>query len=142
MRDLTKEELYAARQLKTIWGNKCRAAMSLTRVLLTQAMAAEAIGISQPTFCDLLNGKKPITPMMAVRLGTYFNVDPRHFRPDYAFGDMALLHGLRHVLQDVLEALPTNVLDKALEAKALRAAYGRVQPIPAASRSNPNPHPA
>lgn len=46
---------------------------------LSAAEVARASGISQPTLCQVLNGRRPFTPETALRLGRFFEVDARWF---------------------------------------------------------------
>jgi addiction module HigA family antidote len=46
---------------------------------LSVAAVARESGISQPTLCQVLNGRRPFTPETALRLGRFFEVDARWF---------------------------------------------------------------
>jgi antitoxin HigA-1 len=41
-----------------------------------KAEFARALGVSRQTIYDILNEKQPVTPQMAIRLGTYFGDGP------------------------------------------------------------------
>jgi antitoxin component HigA of HigAB toxin-antitoxin module len=44
---------------------------------LTQKKAAELMGVTEPTFSDVIRGKKSITMRMAKRLFSELNIDPQ-----------------------------------------------------------------
>ena len=46
---------------------------------LTVAGLARASGISQPTLAQVVNGRRPLTPETALRLGQFLGVDAQWF---------------------------------------------------------------
>jgi antitoxin HigA-1 len=46
---------------------------------LTVAGVARATGISQPTLAQVVNGRRPLTPETALRLGQFLGVDAQWF---------------------------------------------------------------
>ena len=55
----------------------CEIEQTLKSRGLTQKKAAELVGVTEPTFSDVLRGKKRITMRMAKRLFTELHVDPQ-----------------------------------------------------------------
>jgi addiction module HigA family antidote len=75
----------------------------LKRMGIKQAELAEAMDVSKVRINQILNGRAPITPNMALRLGRVTNTAPEYWLGLQRDFD---LHQARHRLASVLEKLP------------------------------------
>lgn len=82
-RTFTDIDAETARNLKVIWEDKKKERGPNGKRKYTQEICAEAIGISQGTFNQYLNGKLAFGRDAVMRFAKLFNVSPDELRPNF-----------------------------------------------------------
>lgn len=75
---------------------------------LTVAGVARAIGVSQPTLAQVVNGRRALSPETCVRLARYFGVDAQWFVNIQAHYD--LRQAEKHLARSVSRITPLSEL--------------------------------
>lgn len=51
----------------------------LEPLAITQTELAEAITVSRDAICEIVNGRRSISPLMAIKLGAFFDMSPEYW---------------------------------------------------------------
>lgn len=68
---------------------------------LTVTKTAKALGVSRKTMSEIVNGRAPVTPEMAMRIGTAFNTTPESWMNNQIKYDLWQLEHSRPKLKGI-----------------------------------------